>query len=587
MLIKKILPKILVLCCCITLHTVALADNLIIGVPNNLSATFWVNTLGPTLDRLRKSLPHHSFQVKEFSPEAFEKSIHKLGIDFFVGSPFLFWQTVFEEGGVPLATRRVAEAGPEKSVAGVVVVRRDSNIKNIREVLGKIPIALPYSFGSDELVALRALVGDRNNLLSKALVEVGERTPGVASAVAYGFAEAGLLAYCELERLEEEGEIVKGSLRVLGDSKTQEHPCLKTTELYPGYVFGALSNAKSKINTEVAKALYSIDQLPSNDSWELPASFNAVDKALRAIGSGPYRYLQEWTPNAIWKRFSLEISVFLSLTLLFLIHVFRIEKLVKKRTQSLSVALREKEVLEKEAQENNMRLSALERVATVNQLSSVLAHDLRQPIGTISNFIMGLEAGLLQGVPEKSELKFVLSKIKSQIRRADELIQYVRNYAKQNTSHQEFKECDVGDIVVKAIKLVKLNYSADSPIFLVKKDQANCHIDPVGIELVILNLLKNAVEATDGKINGKIQVSVHSFSTEVRIEVVDNGQEINEETLRRLSTPLQSIKEGGLGLGLPIARSILCKFGAQLSFEKQENIGLKAIVSIPRIKKCH
>lgn len=566
------------------------AATLTIGLPNNLLSQFWVGTLGPTLDALRKALPQHRIVSKEFSPEQLSDSLDKLGIDFFVGSPFLFWGNVFKEGASALATQKpLISTNLGLSTAGVVVVPKKSDVNTLSEAFkGKRFVVTSFS-GSDEWTALKAHLSDRRIKLDENIAdlrEVGQRNPGVVAALISGVADAGLLGFCELEKLERLGIVEPGDLRVIEPLEEGPSFCRRTTALYPGFIFGALSHVDSSTATEVASALYRIQHLPSGDLWEKPASFGAVDKATRILEMGPYAYLKEWSFEALWKRYS-QIIICVSVGfLLLLIHVARVNYLVTIRTRHLKLALEENKQLENRARASSVRILTLEKVSAINHLSSVLAHELKQPIGTISNFVSGLQLSLERNAEADSEeVKFVLAKIKVQAEKVSQLIGFVRKYAKKNDeSLYDFKECDLNEVVEKAVESAKFNFPDCCSIEVKRGEELSSYADAVGLELVVFNLIKNAFEAVNPKSGGKITIRTFGDTQFNYIDVEDNGVKLPAETFHQLCTPLNSIKDGGLGLGITITRNILEKFGGVLTYKQKEDEGLIATIRLPRGK---
>ena len=585
----KRITKILSLFTAVIFSNSISAETLTIGIPSNLQSSFWVETLGPTLDELRHKLPQHKIIAKEFSPQQLADSLDKLGIDFFVGSPFLFWGNVFKEGASALATQRpLFSTKLGLSTAAAVVVPKDSKARTLNEAFRSGTLAVNSISGSDEWTALEAHLLARQINLKKnevAVREVGQRYPGVVSALVSGVADVGLLRFCELEKMERLGIVEPGELRVIEASKEEPSLCRRTTALYPGFIFGVLSHVDSRTATEVASALFRIEHLPSGDVWEKPATFGSVDKASRILETGPYKYLREWSFSALWKRYSQFILFSAVLLILLVIHVIRVNYLVTVRTRNLKLALEENKKLESHARASSQRIATLERISAINHLSSVLAHELKQPIGTISNFVSGLQLSLNRppGGVDPEELKFVLARIKAQTEKISQLIGFVRKFAKKNDDAlHDFKECDLADIVSKAVESVKLNFSPTCKIEVKQEAGLRSYADAVGLELVVFNLIKNAVEALKSKEDGKILIEIVSDSQYNYIQVLDNGPRLSKENFQQLCSPLNSLKEGGLGLGITIIRNILEKFEGVLSFQQQEQDGIVATIRLPR-----
>lgn len=107
--------------------------------------------------------------------------------------------------------------------------------------------------------------------------------------------------------------------------------------------------------------------------------------------------------------------------------------------------------------------------------------------------------------------------------------------------------------------------------------------DSLELELVIVNLLRNASEA-QGNVSEPIRISVTWADNKVEISISDKGRNLSEEEFEKLKVPLTSTKENGMGLGLTIVKTIVEAHQGKICFKRNSDVGLTVTVSFPLAK---
>ena len=102
---------------------------------------------------------------------------------------------------------------------------------------------------------------------------------------------------------------------------------------------------------------------------------------------------------------------------------------------------------------------------------------------------------------------------------------------------------------------------------------------------MVFNLLKNAGEAAEGSDSPSVTPDAVPGNGKIRVEVLDNGPALDDEAFARLSSPLNSTKEGGLGLGISIVRELLSSYGSHLLYERIPQGGLRASFELECVKE--
>lgn len=231
-------------------------------------------------------------------------------------------------------------------------------------------------------------------------------------------------------------------------------------------------------------------------------------------------------------------------------------------------ASRERDARERAQEE---RFQTTSRLIAMGEMASSLAHELNQPLTAIRTY----SSGLIRRLPPETErdptISSAVQAIAEQAKRAGQIIASIRAFIKKHEPQLELFEA--GRVVNRAIRLAEPLAQKQGVRIKVEADPHPCElqIDPVLIEQVLLNLLKNAVEAlvTAQTVQPSIQLRTHKGGAYWRVEVADNGPGLSATMQANLFTPFYSTKPEGMGIGLNICRSIIefhrGEFGANTS----------------------
>lgn len=216
------------------------------------------------------------------------------------------------------------------------------------------------------------------------------------------------------------------------------------------------------------------------------------------------------------------------------------------------------------ARQHEERLQFTSRLTTMGEMASSLAHELNQPLAAINNYCMGAVARIKSG-RSMDEILPALEKASAQAVRAGTIIQRIRSFVKR--SEPQRREVSLYDIVDDAVGLAEIEairrgirIVKDLPSYL-----PHIFVDPVLIEQVLVNLLKNAAEAMQDHAlmvpDSMILIAVHLTEDingqDIAIEVRDQGPGIHLANPEQLFEPFYSTKAEGMGMGLNICRSII------------------------------
>lgn len=533
-----------------------------------------------TLRVFEKTFGKDRVSIKIYSLEELEQAIRSNQLDIFQSSAG-FYRRQMDYGVRAIAT--VASdrfPDPNKSEGSTIIVRKDRNdIQTLADAKGKVLAAnSPNGFTGYQVALgeIARLGEDPRKFFSRTIFTgTGKGVRGVIDAVLTGQADVGFLRLCYLEHFPQEA----AQLRVLNAQDVGPDGCACSTERYPTWTISATSRATPEISRAVAAALLTMPVNENGYYWGIANDYTSVDNLFKDLKIGPYEYLANWT----LERFLSQYWPFLLFALLsvagLVYHCVCIERINRRQAVKLKEALKQQTILEQQSQTAASRIDELQRIGTVGLLSSMVAHELNQPLSAILLYARSLQRFGEKGLIEK--MSEVCDDISAQAKRAFDIVEKVRGYAKGNTERQAV---NLSDLVDKTVHDFELSRRSHARVATTLQPDVFAIVDVMEIELVILNLLKNASNALRGRNDGKIDVTLAGRGDVLQLEISDNGEVFSKRELDFISQPLVSTQSTGLGLGLAIVRTIVEKHGGSITFEANPGRGLLVRVVLPACK---
>jgi PAS domain S-box-containing protein len=222
--------------------------------------------------------------------------------------------------------------------------------------------------------------------------------------------------------------------------------------------------------------------------------------------------------------------------------------------------------IEEQASRQAERAQVTSRLVTMGEMASSVAHELNQPLAAITNYCNGMVSRVKADNIGREDLVATLQKTARQAERAGQIIHRIRNFVKR--SEPQRQRADARTLVDEALELagIELRRRNVALTTYVANRLPPLLCDPILIQQVVLNLLKNAAEAIDAAqlppLRRHIELRVVPRHTPeeggvVEFSVTDQGPGVREDVLARLYEAFYSTKAEGLGIGLALCRSIV------------------------------
>ncbi len=238
---------------------------------------------------------------------------------------------------------------------------------------------------------------------------------------------------------------------------------------------------------------------------------------------------------------------------------------------------------EQESRQHQAELVHVSRLSTMGEVATGMAHELNQPLSAIVNYANGCTRRLQSGAGQTADLLGALGQIASQAQRASEIIRRLRALVGKQPPMRA--DVDLNHLVREVCSFVefetgKLGVQIELDL---APDGLPVHVDLVQIEQVLLNLVRNALDALEETPPAGRQLLIQTavVGAEAQVAVRDTGPGVAPEPLTRLFDPFFTTKEGGMGMGLPISQTILENHDGRIWAESEPGLGTVFHVALP------
>lgn len=537
-----------------------------------------------TVKWLRETLPQYAIEVRMLTIPKLAEEIKARRIDAFLSSSGFFVE-MWPYGVRDIATL-VSKTFPDpnRCVGGAIVVRSDrTDLDTIADLKGQRAVSTnPQNFMAFQLgMSEIASRGYDPQKFFSSISFTNNEVKEVLRALMQGKADVALLRACFLESITAREPEWKGAFKVIEPVKTNA-ACGYSTKLYPGWTVAVTNQAAPSMASDLTKTL--LAKAPAGHDgyhWEIATDYRPVNDVFRLLRIGPYDYLNHWTFQRFWEEYKTYVLLGVLLVIGWVFHWLSVERLVRRRTAELQVALQTQKELHAKAMESAAAIEKLTKFGVVNELSAIYAHELAQPLTSIGYLVRTLR-NALKRVPSDTEAKPLMEKctekINADLGTAQTILSRVRRYAKAPLRRDtviDFSALVTG-VVEQICKTSRVEFITD-----IEKDVLVVG-DELELSVLTLNLLRNASEHT---LDERVRVVLHhevlpDRGEGVVLEVRNAGTAPTEcapgvfekrETLNPAEA--DGKKANGFGLGLLIVRSILKAHGGTLRcFADREDV---------------
>jgi len=240
--------------------------------------------------------------------------------------------------------------------------------------------------------------------------------------------------------------------------------------------------------------------------------------------------------------------------------------------------------LESQEAELRKRLLHLTRVTTVGEMASSIAHEVNQPLTAISTYAQACRRMVESADMGREQITQVLGRITEEALRAGEIIHRLRDLVHRRES--ERKPWSINALILQVSPLAKVDARLHDVVLHLnlEPDLPSVVVDGVQIQQVLLNLIRNGVDALDGQTEPDPEVVVRTRRTApggIRVSVSDCGCGLPDAAEEELYQPFFTTKRDGMGMGLSVSRSIVLMHGGRLWYERNADRGTTFHFSLP------
>ena len=514
-------------------------------------------------------------------------------IDFLISESDFYASLAFEDKIKAIAMLWRAQAkSPSYSAASTIVVNAENEkIYTLTDIAtGSYRVAATSSDSFAGFTIAKEPFAEKNlswQAAFKNIVFTSNRNPlEVLNAVKTGTADVGIIPACFIEQVMIRNQAHLSDYRVINPQPVTEMACQHSTNAYPSLMVSYRNGVDSNYILDMTNALLGL-KLPFGTTWSMPENTRELYDLMYHLRIGPYNNV---TYSAIYRTFSENRTIFITAIFLIVAGFFYnliISVEVASRTKALKRALAEKDRISKQQEQTNEYISRLERTGIVGQMSSMIAHELKQPLATVSNYSRGLLRRIERGTADKDTIVKILKEIEYHTERANDIVDHVRSYAKPHEVKRE--EHDLRDIVAKTVATFEKSGRTTVPVIVEGERRALVEADDWEIELALLNLLKNSADAFTeihpamrDEDEDVIRIRIEDHEETWWIRVIDNAKLVDESFTEQFFQKLETTKSHGLGLGLSIVSSLAERHAGRVWAEPNPGRGVIVTIELPK-----
>jgi two-component system sensor kinase FixL len=250
--------------------------------------------------------------------------------------------------------------------------------------------------------------------------------------------------------------------------------------------------------------------------------------------------------------------------------------------------LTQRREVEEDSRRSQARLAQVARFAAMGEMATGIAHELNQPLSAIATYAQACDRMLDAPEPDLPEIHAALKQVSAQALRAGEIIRRLRHLV--GNRETERLTADVNEVVQELATLagVDARHNHITLVFELDPGAGQVRIDHVQVQQVLLNLLRNAIEAIEGLAGERRTITIGTrrlADQEVELFVRDRGPGVPADVADRMFDPFYTTKASGTGLGLAISRTIARAHRGTLGHRPAAPTGAEFFLRLPTLEK--
>jgi two-component system sensor kinase FixL len=248
--------------------------------------------------------------------------------------------------------------------------------------------------------------------------------------------------------------------------------------------------------------------------------------------------------------------------------------------------LTERQETEARLQELQSELVHISRLTAMGEMASTLAHELNQPLSAIANYLRGSRRLLEREDLDRKVLGDALDKAGDQALRAGQIIRRLRDFVARGEAERRVENLPKLIEEASALALVGAKDMGARVRFDVDQELSLVLADKVQVQQVLLNLIRNAIDAMEGSERRDLVISTEATGDDlVLISVADSGPGISDGVAAQLFQPFVTTKRQGMGVGLSISRTIIEAHGGRIWVEPNPGGGAVFKFTLPVVRE--
>jgi two-component system, LuxR family, sensor kinase FixL len=257
----------------------------------------------------------------------------------------------------------------------------------------------------------------------------------------------------------------------------------------------------------------------------------------------------------------------------------------RRRFAGIIRDLSEQRAVRETLAEQRERLAHVGRLSTMGEMTASIAHEINQPLTAIAMYAQSSLKLLRRSPPDVDKLATALDKLNTQSLRAGAIIERIQRFARARESQRELVAINglLRDLVKLAEGDARLHEVSIS--FDLQDGLPPIHCDPIQIQQVALNLIRNAIDAMKGidcRYGNAILITSRLRSNgRLEVAVADQGPGVASGQTASLFKPFHTTKKDGMGMGLSICKTIMAEHGGELSFHNSPDHGATFFFTLP------